>query len=90
MNGHAKALTHLILFVLFVWISRQFFGFMEFDSCLDDGGAVRNGVCIESRHGQWALASERPFLAWLIALGIPGLIAWTIYFYALRARRNKP
>ncbi len=90
MNGHAKTFTRLILFVLFVWLSRLLFWLMEFDSCLDEGGAVRDGICIESRHGQWALASERPFLGWLISLGIPSLIVWVISFYALRAKRNEP
>jgi len=65
MSSHTKTSIRLILFVLFVWLSRHFFALMEIDSCLDDGGTVQDGICIESRHGQWALASERPFLEWL-------------------------
>ena len=77
------------LFLIFVVLARQFFALFEIDGCLDDGGAVRDGVCVESRHGQWSLASERPLLGWFISLGIPALIVWAFYFYALRIRLAK-
>ena len=88
MTAHANVIARLIFFLLFVWLARSFFGLMEADGCLDDGGAVHDGICIESRHGQWALASERPFLTWVMSLGIPGLIVWVLYFYTSKAKRK--
>lgn len=64
MKKHTLLVTKILLFLVFVWLSRALFGVVEVDGCLDDGGAVdyASGVCVESRHGQWSLVSARPFL----------------------------
>ena len=79
-------LIRVVAFLVFVWLSRAFWGFLEVDGCFDDGGAIDHaaGICIESRHGQWALISSRPFAGWVFSLGIPALFVWGVLVVATK------
>jgi hypothetical protein len=79
MERTVQIVARVVAFVAFVYLARAFWGFVEVDGCLDDGGAVHEGICLESRHGQWSLASSRPFVAWFVALGLPAIVVTSMY-----------
>ena len=89
MKKYYLAVVKIVLFIVFVWAARHFWGVLEVDGCFDDGGVIQEGICVGSRHGQWVLASSRPILGWLTALGIPALAIWLTYefMYSLIKRK---
>jgi hypothetical protein len=90
MKKHTVLITRILLFFVFVWLSRALYGVLEVDGCLDDGGAIdyAAGICAGSRYGQFGLISAAPYWWWLVTLTVPALIVWGIYAAILRMSRH--
>jgi len=69
----------LVAFVAYGWLTREFYFFLDMDSCLDAGGVYDSAVrpCSHARPGEYQyLAAMMPFLGWLLVLGLPALLVF--------------
>ncbi len=92
MNRLRGATIRVLYFLLFVFFAREFISFVEIDGCLDAGGAVDKALmqCVTDGEKPWAMVAVRPYIAWVVGLGIPALLVWSIawFFGRLRAQNR--
>lgn len=79
MQTGFRLLLKLCLFMLFVWLVREFWGLLELDGCLDGGGRIEGQFCIPEKHKAWAMASRRHYSSWFLVLGLPAAGVWLLY-----------
>lgn len=78
MGTAVSLLLRLVLFMLFVFLVQQFWAVLEVNGCLDGGGKIENGFCINDQYGRWAMASARHYVSWFMVLGIPAAVIWLL------------
>lgn len=79
MKTGPTLLLRLLMFMLFVWLAREFQALLEVDGCLDGGGRIEGVFCISEQHPAWAMASRRHYSSWFMVLGIPAVAVWLLY-----------
>ena|SRR5690606_8112108 len=75
------AALRISAFLVFVWLARELFAFVEADACLDSGGIIHQqlDVCADGDGGPWRMVSGRPYLGWVLGLGAPALLTFGLY-----------